>query len=45
MNIEKVVLENKCFPPTCPACHLIYLDHRPWHSNEHPLTESPTFPK
>lgn len=45
MNIEKVVLENKRFPPTCPACHLMYLDHRPWHSDERPLTESPTFPK
>ena len=44
MNIETVVLENKCFPPTCPACHLLYLDHRPWHSNEPPFTTVQHFP-
>lgn len=41
MNTEKVVLENKCFPPTC---HLLYLDHRPWHSNKPPLTKVQHFP-
>ena len=44
MNTEKGILENKCFPPTCPACHLLYLYHRTRHSNEPPLTESPKFP-
>jgi len=41
MNTEKVVLEDKCFPPTC---HLLYLDHRPWHSNKPPLTKVQHFP-